>query len=146
MKILITQAATNDTYRTLDYGYTMAQFSLGFSGTVDGHTPYGIKPFLGTRAQRTLAQIPMVAVRRIEDGADFYTVSPNPVHTFMYIHLPEKAEPSGKMILTDLFGRKLKTWQWEQGKNRMQVDLFDVPSGVYLLHVVGGQSVKVIKE
>jgi hypothetical protein len=53
----ISSAAQEDWYRSLDYGYTFADFQNGFDQTIDGHTPYGIKPFLGIRHDRIQDQI-----------------------------------------------------------------------------------------
>lgn len=39
LQALIYDWAAEDVFRTLDYGYTMADFELGFLGTVDNHTP-----------------------------------------------------------------------------------------------------------
>lgn len=57
LKTLIASAVLEDTYRTLDYGYSIADFNLGFTGPVDGHTPFGIKPFLDQRSASSIAQV-----------------------------------------------------------------------------------------
>lgn len=62
MQAFIRPAAIDDTWRTLDYGYDIEAFDRGFSGTVDGHTPYGIKPFLAQRASSTIREL-MIPLR-----------------------------------------------------------------------------------
>ncbi|MCC7467137.1 MAG: CotH kinase family protein [Saprospiraceae bacterium] len=57
LEALITPAAEADPFRTLDYGYTIADFHNGFDQTIDNHTPYGIKPFLATRYEYTRNQL-----------------------------------------------------------------------------------------
>ncbi len=57
MQAFVRQAAINDTYRSLDYGYTLQDFDRGFTNTVDAHTPYGIKPFLAQRASNTIREL-----------------------------------------------------------------------------------------
>ena len=44
MKLLIQQAAEADTYRTLDYGYTVADFNNAFTSFNKAHVKYGLKP------------------------------------------------------------------------------------------------------
>jgi hypothetical protein len=57
MRAFIRNAAIADTFRTLDYGYDIQAFDLGFTGTVDAHTPYGIKPFLTNRSPNTVREL-----------------------------------------------------------------------------------------
>ncbi|MGB4969702.1 MAG: hypothetical protein WBO31_09235, partial [Saprospiraceae bacterium] len=49
MHILITESAIADSFRTLDYNYSVADFHNGFSMQIDKHSPYGIKPFIERR-------------------------------------------------------------------------------------------------
>lgn len=56
--------AQADTYRTLDYGYTFQDFLAAFTqNDIDGHTPYGIIPFLEKRKENTLNQLPIISDR-----------------------------------------------------------------------------------
>lgn len=54
---LITAAAEEDTFRTKDYGYTVQDFHESFSQPQGAHVKYGIKPFIVTRRNATLAQV-----------------------------------------------------------------------------------------
>ncbi|MDO9257274.1 MAG: CotH kinase family protein, partial [Bacteroidales bacterium] len=78
LKTLITQAAMEDTYRTLDYGYSVSDFNDGFIATVDGHTPYGIKPFLTVRSASILQQLTITSVAEAENGNLSVLLFPNP--------------------------------------------------------------------
>lgn len=40
-----------DPFYPKDYGYSLQSFLSGLNKSVDGHTPYGIKPFISTRIQ-----------------------------------------------------------------------------------------------
>jgi hypothetical protein len=57
MQAFVRPAAIQDTWRTLDYGYDIESFDRGFTGTVDNHTPYGIKPFLAQRTSSTIREL-----------------------------------------------------------------------------------------
>ncbi|MGA9116489.1 MAG: CotH kinase family protein [Bacteroidota bacterium] len=54
---LITPAAEADSFRTLDYGYTVADFHRSFTEPLGGHVPYGLKPFIVTRRASALTQL-----------------------------------------------------------------------------------------
>ncbi len=54
---LITPSAVADAYRTLDYGYTIAQFHNSYEQAIGGHVTYGIKPYITTRRTEALIQI-----------------------------------------------------------------------------------------
>ncbi len=60
IKNRITPWALNDTYRTLDYGFSQNDFLQSFTTTSDDrHVKIGIKPFGINRANNTLAQLPV---------------------------------------------------------------------------------------
>jgi CotH kinase protein/Secretion system C-terminal sorting domain len=68
-----------DSFRKLDYGYDYSDFVIGYAGTVDSHTPYGIKPFL---QKRKLFIFP-VSVNEINKlNINIY---PNPTQDFVVI-------------------------------------------------------------
>ena len=85
MKDLIYSAAAEDHYRTLDYGYTTANFLDAFSFQIDNHTPYGIKPFLALRRSKILEQLQAFAVPELTaNGLSPLNVYPNPGVLFFY--------------------------------------------------------------
>jgi hypothetical protein len=49
LQAMLSPYVAADSFKTLDYGYDSIAFAKGFVGTVDGHTPYGIKPFIEKR-------------------------------------------------------------------------------------------------
>ena len=78
LKNLITDAVLEDTYRTLDWGYSETEFYNGFTGTVDSHTPYGIKPFLTTRSATILQQLTFTSVAETANDTHSISLFPNP--------------------------------------------------------------------
>lgn len=54
MHLLISDAAITDSFRTLDYHYTISDFHNGFTQKIDNHSPYGIKPFIDRRRSSIL--------------------------------------------------------------------------------------------
>jgi hypothetical protein len=88
---LITPAAAEDTYRTLDYGYTMNDFHKAFEQKLSGHVAYGIKPFLAARYQNTRNQIAVLLDQQTPEHSSFYAnISPNPSDTELRVSLSEQ--------------------------------------------------------
>lgn len=131
LKALIEEAAIEDTYRTLDYGYTVSDFYDGFDQAVDNHTPYGIKPFLDKRYQKTMEQLHPSSVPG--NGIAGIGIYPNPVtdvfkiitgsHKACHISLidsrgrklMERLAVSGDMIDVSAFPRGICVLTWQSG-------------------------------
>lgn len=136
---LITPAAFNDVYRTLDYGYSMGNFHDGFTQTIDGHTPYGIKPFLSIRYDSTLQQIDgLVSSHDLlvaKSPASFFTF-PNPATEWLYVQTSaEMPAQSVDATVYDKEGRSLLHWQWTTSAEPHRVSVQALPAGVYQLHL-----------
>jgi hypothetical protein len=133
MKQLIQQAAIADTYRTLDYGYTVTDFYNGFNQAIDGHTPYGIKPFLSVRQQAILSQLH-------PDGADDHrpaqrtiTVFPNPATESIAISITDHSSETMTATISDLYG-KIVLQLTLQGKTGI-IPVQNLTPGMYLLYL-----------
>lgn len=58
VKTQITPSAANDTYRTLDYGFTLLEFQQAFDQALSAnHLPYGIKDFVTARQSGVSRQV-----------------------------------------------------------------------------------------
>lgn len=131
---LITPAAEEDTYRTLDYGYTMEQFNNGFTLPIDNHTPFGIIPFLSTRYQSTIEQVPVVSVSKTESKKQVY-FHPNPVRDRLEI---VGLEPCAKLFITDMLG-KVNMQQFVNAEGKAQLSTNKLPAGVYFFYQNGAE-------
>jgi hypothetical protein len=132
LKALVAAAAIEDTYRTLDYGYTMAEFYNGFNQSVDSHTPYGIKPFLSTRFSFTIQQLAAAAVPGVTADAGSLSAYPNPAGEFIILSFP----PSGhdrQCFLLDPTGRQLTSFTCSAGRKEIKLPLAGLAPGIYLL-------------
>jgi hypothetical protein len=105
LKQLITQAAEEDVFRTLDYGYTIADFHDSYIKKIDDHTPYGLKPFFTRRHQTLTEQLGSAGYGELSASSSSFNIYPNPVsdnvaiHINIRIHEPASArimDPSGK--------------------------------------------------
>ncbi len=57
LRLLIRQAAADDTYRSCDYGWTIQDFDRSFTEALGGHVRWGFEPFIQLRAASTISQI-----------------------------------------------------------------------------------------
>jgi hypothetical protein len=78
---MITPAAETDSFRTLDYGYTIAQFHASYTTATGAHVPYGILPYITTRLTTALQQFttpdifPIITQQKFEyAGTDSVTI------------------------------------------------------------------------
>lgn len=135
LKALINQAVIEDIYRTLDYGYTLADFNNGFIGTVDGHTPYGIKPFLTIRSNFILQQLTLASVPEAERGNPAISLYPNPANETMTLGI-ESSNSRSRVIISDMFGRQQKTFELNAKQIEKAINVGDLPPGFYTLTIM----------
>ncbi|MEO8146895.1 MAG: CotH kinase family protein [Bacteroidia bacterium] len=57
IQTLIDPYVVNDTYHTLDYGYTYNDFIDSYTQALGGHAPYGLKPYITTRNANSISQL-----------------------------------------------------------------------------------------
>ena len=133
MKQLIQQAAIADTYRTLDYGYTVADFYNGFNQTVDSHTPYGIKPFLSARQQAILSQLHPAGTEDLRPAQNTITVYPNPAGESISISLTDHPTVPMTATISDLYGKTVL--QFTQHDITGVVPVQNLIPGMYLLRL-----------
>lgn len=131
----IAPAAESDEYRTLDYGYSIADFHDGFTETIDGHTPYGIKPFLALRRDSILSQISgLLTTSTPLIPTSYWKVFPNPASDWLYI---QPVQPASEAVasLYDVLGRRVLTQPVLPGNGPVKVPLNGLAEGRYLLQV-----------
>ncbi len=137
---LIIPAAAADVYRSLDYGYSMADFHNGFTQTVDSHTPYGIKPFLAMRYDSTMRQLANLlgSVKSAARAPLGINVFPNPATDWLML-APSPSLPGETIFgtLQDMTGRSWRHWQWPAADN-YRLDLSGIPAGVYQVRLRSG--------
>jgi spore coat protein H len=138
----INSAAQEDWYRSLDYGYTFADFQNGFDQTIDGHTPYGIKPFLGIRHDRIQDQIEGLLSSTANQNASnqLFEIFPNPASDWLWVSYRSIFE--AEQIVAQTFntaGQLLGQWQWEASSSSQPLLISNLPAGIYVLQLSSGQ-------
>ena len=142
---LVTPAAVTDVYRTLDYGYTQGDFHNGFTQTVDGHTPYGIKPFLEARATNTLEQIEGLVDTKKANTNGGLRVFPNPTTGEIYLDIPEGFDRNLLEVNVYRMDGKLVERAAIPFIQNDYLQLKDLPDGTYWLRISDQQKVSIGK-
>lgn len=135
LKSLITEAVSEDTYRTLDFGYTVSDFNNGFIATVNGntpHTPYGIKPFLTTRSAAILQQLTITSIAETENTNSSVSLFPNPANEQLTIRI-KPAYTERKGLIYDMTGRLQKSFKLNAGQTGKVISVSDLLPGIYML-------------
>lgn len=136
LETLITEAAKADIYRSLDYGYTIADFYNGFKQKVDYHTPYGIKPFLTRRRDATLHQLATSVISDFAFNNIELLLYPNPVGDFLNVKISD-AQASGTIHIFDMLGQKLKATEISKSQSAFSIPVNDINPGIYTLVITG---------
>ncbi|MFK7904150.1 MAG: CotH kinase family protein [Chitinophagales bacterium] len=72
----ITPFAEADTYRTLDYGYSIEDFHNSYEQKLQGHVKYGIKDYITTRRNNILTQLELKNIAPIIRRVNHYPIVP----------------------------------------------------------------------
>jgi hypothetical protein len=130
--MLIADAVIADTYRTLDWGYNVSDFNDGFITTIDGHTPYGIKPFLTTRSASILDQLTITSVAEVENVNTLISLYPNPANEQINLRI-ESSTVERKAAIIDMTGKQQKTFILNPRQSEMDIVVADLLPGLYTL-------------
>lgn len=150
IKQMITPAAIADSFRRLDYGYTVNDFHNGFIQAIDGHTPYGIRPFLGARYNSMLNQLHPAAVFEITPASPVIKLCPNPAGNTVTLAFEKNLAGPFHGEIIDNLGRVRNTFTGStRNDGNYRLDITEIPPGIYLLRInfQGNTSVmKLIRE
>ncbi len=136
---LITPAAADDYYRTLDYGYSMDDFHLGFDGTVDGHTPYGIKPFFENR----ISHLDLVIGANIPPSPAFHArVYPQPAGD--QVMLEYISNDPARCTILNMSGAVVYNTVLEGYVHHYPLSIGHLPSGIYSLQLTAPDSHEIL--
>ena len=135
-KILIQEAAEADSFRTLDYGYTIADFNNSFNQKVSDHTPYGLKPFLTRRHTMTLQQLQPFGVVSSAESAR-WRIFPNPVGETLNISTTEQIHDEPVVVVMDIQGRMLFRLKIPSA-GLVKIPAGGLSPGMYLLIIKSG--------
>lgn len=75
---MISQAAEEDSFRTLDYGYTFYNFNQSYTQPLGVHVTYGLKEFISTRKNNILYQVDLSNIAPIIEELQYSPTFPHP--------------------------------------------------------------------
>jgi hypothetical protein len=136
LRNLITNAAIEDEYRILDFGYTVNDFFNGFTSTIDGHTPYGIKPFLTKRYTTILEQLAANSVPEIENSTSTLLIYPNPVESLLTLKVLSVASDR-QILIFDMLGTRKRSILLPENSADIVIQVADLKPGVYIVNIYG---------
>jgi hypothetical protein len=134
LKNLLAPYVAADSFRTLDYGYTVPDFHDGFVSTVDNHTPWGIKPFLLARYFNSLTTL--------ETNIKINNLSIQPTKGTHYFKLISGSPNYIKIY--NINGHLVHTLAIQSGEYIINCSHWQ--SGVYIAKANTGEVIKLIKE
>ncbi len=95
LQTMITPAAELDTWRTLDYGFTIADFQNSINQSVANHVPYGIIPYLTARHASAGSQLALNPIAPIIESVDRDPLWPGPnVDIKIYARVEDEDTPA----------------------------------------------------
>ncbi len=122
---LVRPHIASDPYYPKDWGYNLQKFNDGLNKSIDGHTPYGIRPFISTRIQTMKQQT--TANVELPITANFQ-LSPNPVQDILSI----KSDYQGLISVRvySISGQLFKVLRLNPSISST-ISFVDLPKGVY---------------
>jgi len=81
IKAMITPAAEADYYRTLDWDFSIEDFHLSYTGSIEtacNHVPYGLKPYIQTRIATARSQLKYINLPPNIDQVEHNPHDPEP--------------------------------------------------------------------
>jgi hypothetical protein len=113
IKTKITSSAINDTYRTLDYGFTVQDFHDSYIQSVGFSTPQGLKEYVSIRRQTALNQLVLNDIKPVL--SDLNTV----------IDIPNQAINLTVKVMDNQSNLTVKVFYNQNGSPFSNTELFD---------------------
>ncbi len=135
LKVLIQEAAEADTYKSLDYGFTNADFDLSYTAELGySFVRMGLKPFISTRYESTVSQL---IITSISSEVPF-SLFPNPASNTLSISGPVGTY---QLIITSLDGKVIHSGKFSGSDQSFSIPETVSSPGMYILSLIseGGE-------
>jgi hypothetical protein len=134
LRALITGPAEADSFRTLDYGYSIGDFHSSYDAPIDSHTPYGLKPFIAIRSERILAQLPHASISQGPEADLIIRQGPVPAGDHITFRFREPVTGRTRPVISDMLGNEIGyRSDWTDGATSWTVETTTFPPGMYLV-------------
>jgi hypothetical protein len=111
---------------------------------VDGHTPYGIKPFLTTRYASTTQQLPFTGIPEVSGKNSSALIYPNPVRENLFLKMQGRTQMRKGQIF-DLQGSLVKEFTVASNLAEVVIEVSDLRPGFYTLLLLTGDNKEILK-
>jgi hypothetical protein len=154
-KVLITlDSIPTGTDQKLRYAYTCYHGGTGFAACGDGQDPTAVGGNIRDTDSRTSPADSSTGLPLFDWSVTFeepvifipvavnaamqpkLEVFPNPVHSFVNVAWGEGGPGIQRVLLRDLQGKVIQTWENEKSESSLTLDLGNVPSGFYFLEAI----------
>ena len=139
LRNFVRQAATDDTYRTKDYNFTMTQFNDNFDYTAIKQAKYGLKGFIQTMRITANNQLVVTETTPSVSDVDFVKIYPNPAHNAFFIELKDTPTKDCLIQLMDTRGSILQTIAPKEAKTTVYTE--GVADGIYFVKIQNQEKV-----
>lgn len=133
LRNFIRQAATDDVYRTKDFGFTLQQFNDNFDFTPIKQAKYGLKGFVQTMRTTAFNQLVVTETAPSVSEGDFVSIYPNPAKNQFSVDLNPVYFKDCLLQLLDIRGSVLQTIVPKQAKTTIHTQ--GVADGIYFLKI-----------
>jgi hypothetical protein len=133
LRNFIRQAATDDTYRTKDYGFTMTQFNDNFDYTPIKQAKYGLKGFIQSMRTTANNQVVVTATDPSVFEKNLVKIYPNPAQNSFFVAFDKTPMVDYSLQLMDARGCILQNIVSKQAQITVHTE--GVPAGVYFLKI-----------
>lgn len=139
LRNFVRQAALEDTYRALDYGFTMTQFNDNFDYTPIKQAKYGLKGFIQT--MRTTANNQLVVTSTTPSVKEENTVKiyPNPAQNSFFVTFENAFSDGFSIQLIDMKGLVLQKINTNEAK--ICVNTEGLSNGIYFLKIQNNDTI-----
>lgn len=134
---MVRPAIVSDPFYSKDYGYTLQNYNDALTKTIDGHTPYGIKPFISRRLEYASIQL-ILAPREVSISSLSLKMYPNPTNETLNLEAPY--EGFVRLRIYNMLGQQ-QTQQHIFFMRQHQLQIGILPQGYYIVQLEneGGQ-------
>lgn len=135
----------SDSLYPLDYGFTPGSFALSYDQELGGHVDYGLKPFIGMRAQTAQQQLDSVAlvIQAASVGPGSWQLSQQGTQTLL---THQSIEPTTQVLVRvfDVSGRVYWAHGWPYVNAGMSFPV-ELPEGFALIEIREGRKKTVLR-
>lgn len=131
-EVMLADAIGRDTYYPQSFGFSVSQYHLSFDEALTDHwhLPYGLKPYVSTRASSARSQLGIITAVDPNERSEI-AVYPNPsIDGKVYL---KSDRPISDVKIYDNQGR-LQKFTWSRQSNQLILIDHNLPPGIYFVN------------